>query len=440
MEDLMDPDNGFGGDFSFSRKAWILEQAGLFWHAAFRRELAGRYAIDVCSRYYAAIADELERVFVDPVRAELYRQKSVWWRRRGLDELHLCNGDRILARLKGNDKLKRLSHNEVIAILDRGLRDESVDARQVAVHLLLDMGALEALEQAMQDNDVEIRKAAAAAFADRMYLPGLALALEDKDSTVSAIAREVLEVKPESVGPYLRTIHFLAEGLRNGQTRTFAVEQLQRVSGLMLKEGEEALDEWVQQTMQGMRPGALVECFNETSQMQPVTAKVFQTVDIGMKFQANFPKVWYNDEYWHKPEIFPEDAKGPFRLQITAKLYIPADGNYRFYVKTDAPNRAVVTIGTPEGQEREIISPQNDEKLQYVLQVGMQTHRIDFSEAMPLKKGLVKLGIIYSGKEARKIHDEHMVRISGVQKAGIQLYWSSDHHLTEFIPAANLFH
>ncbi len=108
IEGLMDPDNGFGGDFSFSRKAWILERAGLFWHAAFRRELAGRYAIHVCSRYYAAMADEMERTFGDQAQSELYRQKSTWWRNRGLEEFHLCNGDRVLATLKDGGKLKRL--------------------------------------------------------------------------------------------------------------------------------------------------------------------------------------------------------------------------------------------------------------------------------------------------------------------------------------------
>ncbi len=57
-----------------------------------------------------------------------------------------------------------------------------------------------------------------------------------------------------------------------------------------------------------------------------------------------------------------------------------------------------------------------------------------------MKKGLAKLAIVYSGEEARKIHNEHMVRISGVQKTGIQLFWSSDRHLMELVPAQNLFH
>ncbi|MBC8230675.1 hypothetical protein H8E77_14090 [bacterium] len=70
----------------------------------------------------------------------------------------------------------------------------------------------------------------------------------------------------------------------------------------------------------------------------------------------------------------------------------------------------------------------------------MATHRIDFSDHIPLKKGLVELLIVYSGEEVRKIHNEHIVRISGTHKAGIQLFWSSDHHLMELVPAANLFH
>jgi len=339
IEDLINPDSGFGGDFSFSRKAWILERTGLFWHAAFRRELAGRYAIQVCSRYYAAVADEMESVFGDETRAELYRQKAAWWRNRGIEELHLCNGDRVLSRLKGGDGLKRLGRDEVLAVLRKGLNDENADARFAAERILSDMG-------------------------------------------------EETELEREDLG--------------------------------------------------GLQSGVLVEYSSAPDQTEPVTSEVFETVDFGMKFQANFPKVWY--DYWDKPEIFPEDAKGPFRLKITAKIYIPADGDYRFYAKTDAPNRATVFIETPQGEQMEIISQRNDDELQYVAQVGMATHRIDFSRHIPLKKGVVKLLIGYSGDEVRKIHNEHMVRISGTQKAGIQLLWSSDKHLMELVPAANLSH
>ena len=441
IEDLIDPDNGFGGDFSFSRKAWILERTGLFWHAAFRRELAGRYAIGVCSRYYATVADEMERVHRDPARAKLYRQKATQWRSRGMDEFHLCNGDRVLARLKGDDKLKRLSRNEVIAVLEKGLRYENDDARRAAVRILSDMGELEALEWAMKDDEVEIRKAAATIFADKMYLPGLALALKDKAAEVASVARAVVQVKTGSVGPYLRAIHFLSNGLQDERTKAFSTEQLRRLSGLTLPDSEVEWRDWVLQATGGVYPGALVEYFNEPAQTTPVTTKVFETVDIGLRFQANFPKVWY--DYWDKPEIFPADAKGPFRLRITANLYIPADGNYRFYVKTVIPNRAKVSIETPGGKEKEIISPRNDEMLQYVMQAGMPTHRIDFSEPIPLRKGLVKLAVIYTGDEVRNIRKggyDHIVAISGIQKVGIQLFWSSDEHLTELVPAANLFH
>ena len=118
--------HGFGGDFAFSRKAWILERTGLFWHASFRRELAGRYAIMVCSRYCEALADEMERTFGDQARAKLYREKAAWWRRRGLDEFRLSNVDRILARLKGNNKERRKRGRVRVpmsgALWDRGAR------------------------------------------------------------------------------------------------------------------------------------------------------------------------------------------------------------------------------------------------------------------------------------------------------------------------------
>jgi len=441
MEDLMDPDHGFGGDFAFARKAWILERTGLFWHAALRRELAGRYAITIGSRYCSTIADEMERVFSDPARAELYRQKAIWWRKRGMDELHLCNGDRLLSRLKGGDRLKRLERHEVIAVLKRGLSHENVDARRAAVQILSDLGEIAALRQAMSDREVEIRKRAAAVFAEKMYLPGLALAHQDEAEDVAATAKSVLEVDPQSRGAYLRAVDCLAEGLRDERVRAFAAQQLRRLSGLTLGDSGAEWRDWVSQATDGIEPGVLMECFSRSTQTEPVVSRTLDTVDMGLKFQANFPKVWY--DYWDKPEIFPKDAKGPFRLRIAATLYIPVDGNYRFYVKTVIPNRATVSIDTPGAERMDIISPRNDEKLQYVMQAGMPTHRIDFSTPIELKKGLVGLAVDYSGDEVRNIRPgryDHIVAISGVQKVGIQLFWSSDRHLTELVPAANLFH
>jgi len=184
-----DTEHGFGGDFAFSRKAWILERTGLFWHASFRRELAGRYATMVCSRYCDAIADEMERTFRDQARANLYRERAAWWRSRGLEEFRLCNGDRILAGLKGNNKTQRLNRQEVVSVLEKGLRDKNIDARHASVRILSDLGELAVLEEAMksrfatksasavfsdslrssQDKEIEIRKAAARVFAEDVY-------------------------------------------------------------------------------------------------------------------------------------------------------------------------------------------------------------------------------------------------------------------------------
>ena len=254
-----------------------------------------------------------------------------------------------------------------------------------SVCLLADMGEFETLKQAMQDSETEV-------------------------------------------------------GLRDEQTRAFAAEQLRELSCLNPGKDVTGWLSWAEQTTGGMSPGVLVEYFGEADRTEPAASKVFETVDIGMKVQANFPKVWYRDQYWPKPDIFPDNAKGPFQLHITANLYVPADGNYRFYVKTEVTNRATLSITRRDGKGEEIISPRNEDKLQYIMQSGIGTHRIDFSEPVALKKGLAKLTIVYSGEEVRKIHNEHIVRISGIQKAGIQLFWSSDNHLMELVPAANLFH
>ena len=443
IEDLMDPDHGFGGDFAFSRKAWILERTGLFWHASFRRELAGRYATMVCSRYCAAVAEEMERAFGDKTGADLYRRKAAWWQSRALQELHLCNGDRVLSRLKGSGKQKKLDRQGVLAVLKKGLEDKDADARRAAVRILSDMGELALLEQAMKDDDVEIRKAAATVFADKMYLPGLALAFQHRAEEVSQIAKAKLHVKAKSTASYVRAVCCLAGGIKDERTKAFAAEQLRRLSGLTLKDTEAEWSDWVRKATGGIGPGALFEYFKAPGK-KPITAKVLPTVDVGLKLQVNFPKVFY--DYWDKPEVFPPDATGPFRLRITSRLYIPHDGDYRFYAKTVVPSRATVSIRPATGTRREIISPRNDKMLQYVTQPAMPTHRIDFSRPITLKKGLVDLEIIYSGKEVRNIGEdgnrdhEHIVRTSGIQMDGIKLFWSSDKHLKELVPADHLFH
>ena len=440
IEDLMDPDHGFGGDFAFSRKAWILEHTGLLWHASFRRELAGRYMIMVCSRYCDAVADEMERVLGDQTRAKLYRERATWWRSRGLEEFRMCNGDRILARLKGNNKAQRLDRQEVVSILEKGLRDEYMDARRVSVQILSDLDELVVLEGAMQDEEIEIRRAAAVTFADKMYLPGLALALQDKASEVVSVAKAALQVEADAVGPYLRTVKFLADGLQDELTSAFATEQLRQLSGLELGNTMAEWQDWVQRTTDGIYTGAIFEYLKIPSQKKPTTKKVLDTIDVGMKLQINFPRVFY--DYWDKPEVFPVDATGPFLLRIKSKLYVPHDGNYRFYAKTVVESRATVSIRDADGSWEEIISPDNDSKLQYVMQPAMPTHRIDFSMPVALKKGLTDLEILYSGDEVRNVRqgDDHIVRTSGIQMDGIKLFWSSDKHLIELVPAANLFH
>jgi hypothetical protein len=436
-EDIIDPYNGMGCDMNFVQEAWVLEQTGLFWHAAYRRELAGLYMVKICSQYCSAIAEEMELVFNDPTQAELYRQKAAWWRDQAMHELQRCNGDRALSRIKGVRE-KKLSREEVITILKKALHDSSIDARRSAVWLLSDMGELELLEGAMKDKEVEIRKAAANTFASKMYLPGLALAFQDAANGVSTISRSVLYAKPESAGTYLRAIYYLAQGLGNRQTKAFAIDHLKRLSGLDTDE-EAKLYDWAQKTMEGICPGALFEYFAETDSAKPVATKVLDSIDVGVVEMPQFAKGWY--EYLDKPTVIPPDAKGPFRLLVRAKLYIPADGNYRFYVKTPPQYRAKVYIEKDRAIKDEIVSPKYDSELQYAKHGG--AHRIDFSATVLLQQGLKKLVIDYSGNNIQHEFNEwqkELEKYAVTRHVGIQLFWSSDTHLTELVSAEHLFH
>jgi hypothetical protein len=366
IEDLMDPDHGFGGDFAFSRKAWVLERTGLFWHASFRRELAGRYAIMVCSRYCEALADEMERTFGDQTRAKLYREKAAWWRSRGLDEFRLANGDRILARIKGDNKQRRLNRQEVVSVLEQGLRDKDFDARRASAQILTDLG-------------------------ERNWADAL------------------------------------------------SAEQIRQLAGLEPRNTPPRHQERGKVTGDEVHAGVLFEYFKQPSLSKPITSKFLDTVDVGMKLQINFPRVFY--DYWDKPEVFPTDATGPFYLRIGGRLFVPHDGNYRFYAKTVVESRATVSIRDAEGSRIVIISPDNDSELQYVVQPAMPTHRIDFSTPIALKQGFADLEIVYQGDEVRNVRqgDDHIERTSGIQMDGIKLFWSSDQHLIELVPADHLF-
>ena len=61
---------------------------------------------------------------------------------------------------------------------------------------------------------------------------------------------------------------------------------------------------------------------------------------------------------------------------------------------------------------------------------GKSISRIDFSAKLELKKGLMDLEIDYKGSKVRNKHG----------KVGIRLYWSSDDHVMELVPARMLFH
>jgi hypothetical protein len=323
-------------------------------------------------------------------------------------------------------------------VLKKGLRDSRIDARRSAVWLLSDMGKLEMLEEAMRDKEVEIRKTAATTFANKMYLPGLALVLQDEADEISSIARSVLYVKPEYAGPYLRAIFYLLRGLGDEQAKAFATAQLKRLSGLTTDE-ETKLYDWAQKTAGGIHPGALFEYFAGSENAGPVASKVLDKVDIGVVEMPQFSKAWY--EFLDKPTVIPPGAKGPFRLLIRAKIYIPVDGNYRFYVKTHPQCRAKVYIETYQGREDEIVSPKNDSKFQYAKHGG--AHRIDFSSPVALKQGLRELVIDYSGDNIEYVYKEWQKELENyaiTRHVGIQLFWSSDTHLTELVSADHLFH
>lgn len=180
----------------------------------------------------------------------------------------------------------------------------------------------------------------------------------------------------------------------------------------------------------GIAPGIRASYYSDPDQTAPLARKALPAADIGFRGDERFPPKL--KPYWEKPDIFPANASGQFLVRFEARLQIPEDGSYRFYLKTDGANRATMRLTTPTGQST-LISPRNDKQLLYSMQVGFPNgilSRIDFSQPIELKRGIVDLDIEYKGPEAKGKHGT----------PGLRLYWSSDNRVMELVPPSAFFH
>jgi len=160
LEDHMAPEFDEMGNFFFQRKAWIFERAGLFWDASFRRRLTGHYELRVCVPYYATIADEAAAQG-DRTLAAAYRRKAEWYREEAVRELRRSNGDRLLSELQQGHRRERLTHDQVVTLLEKGIASTESDARFAAALVLGDLGQLDALKPLAADPDADVRAAVA---------------------------------------------------------------------------------------------------------------------------------------------------------------------------------------------------------------------------------------------------------------------------------------
>jgi len=376
IEDHMRPDFDEMGNFFFRRKAMVFERTGLFWDASFRRRLTGYYCMRVCVPYYATIADELA-ARGDNAQSAAYRRKSEWFHEQGLREFRRSNGNRLLSELQKPNRRQRLSREQVVKLLKSGLRSKEADARVAAVQNLTDLGETQLLLPLASDTDVEIRREVARAFANNVYLAGLQAMSGDPDEDV----RKILASVPRP----------LAEGLKPG----IRVQYLNR-------------------------PGA-----------DPVTEKVIRTVNSGFRGNDRFQALLR--QHWVTEEVFPANAGGQFMLKLTGKIYVPREGQYRFYVKTESGNRATIRLSGDSGRLSTIISPKNDAELMYADQCswgGSTVHRVDFSRPLGLSKGMKDIEIEYRGGQAN----------TKFGKVGLRLYWSSDQYVMEIVPAWAFYH
>ena len=437
IEDHMSPEFDEMGNFFFRRKAMIFERTGLFWDASFRRRFTGYYVERVCAPYYATIAEELEMNGQKSI-AGAYRQKAEWYREQAVREFRRSNGDRLLSELQGENRRQRLTKEQTMEILRMGLQSPESDARFAAVYNLAELREMKEFLPAAKDADSTIRRKVAEVFAANTYIPGLAVILKDKDamvhevtaSQIRGIAQSALQPPLTDKGTFIRAVCALREALDFDDTKAFAASQLILLRGEPGKNEPNDLKAWAEQATGGLIPGIQAQYFTAPGQ-PPVVEKILRTVDLGFRGNERFPKLLR--PHWETEKIFPANAKGQFQLKFNGKIYLPKDGTYQFYVKTQGDNRATVRLTDPSGESETIISPTNDRELMYADQLdwnGGTIYRIDFSAQLELKKGLMDIEINYKGGKVRNNYGT----------VGIRLYWSSEDHLMELVPASVLFH
>lgn len=430
VEDHLSPDFDEMGNFYFRRKAWVMERAGLFYDASFRRRLTGYYCDRVCAPYYATMAEEFGRAG-EQAHAAAYRAKASFWRSRAGREFRRSDGDRLLAQMQTGDRRRRLAAGEVAALLAKALKSAAPDARYAAVLNLADLGEPALLAAAVADPDAGVRAELARIAAESLSLPLLEAMCGAADRTVQDAARSILRVAPQDGGPFIRAVCALADGLSSPRTAAFAAGQLRRLQQALPVGGAADPAAWARTAAGGLKPGILAEYFDRPGQAQPVAAKVLPAVAIGLTGNERFPKQLR--PLWQADGVIPAGAAGQFRVRFRGKLYVPQAGSYRFYVKTDLDNRATVLLGVPPRPAEAVISPRNDPQRLYALQntwQGKVLSRVDFSRPVQLAKGFIDLEADYRG-----------ARASGpFGTTGLRLYWSGDGRPMESVPAAALFH
>ena len=175
----------------------------------------------------------------------------------------------------------------------------------------------------------------------------------------------------------------------------------------------------------GLKPGLLAAYYSDPAQTSPAATRVLPRAELGFIGDERFPQKLR--PLWQKPGVFPPNATGQFLVKWRGKLQVPADGNYRFYIKTSGENRAIVRIS-----QETVISPKSDRQLMYSLQrnyKGGTISRVDFSSTTALKQGLVDIEIDFRGGEVREQFGT----------ASMRLMWSGDDFVMTPVPAGALF-
>jgi len=356
-----------------------------FIKAAETRERIARLYEKISVRYCLHEAEVFEQSG-KPERAEEFRQLAAEFQ-----EKIQFNRQKAQENIAKAEELKKFDDPKYLLT---ALNDDDIQLRLRVVEKLTKERNMRGLHQALANDNPRVRKAALQVLAEKWNVPGLLLASQDSDQEVRKIAEDALNSSMfRAIAPG-RLIASLSH--KNIEVRRLTIEQLEKLTGQRLdyiadvpkEQRRISINNWKQWFGSRRKPGLMGIYYKGRNFSKEIATRVDGNIDFR----------------W-KAEPLPEIQKDRFSIRWVGNIRIPADGEYRFMVKSDDGVNLWIN-------KRHLIS-------------GWWEDKHEHDKKMFLKQGLHNIRLEYFDDKGDAL---------------IQLYWSSDEVPHEIIPEEQFFH